>query len=369
MSALLLLVALSSTGEAATSVDVAEIASLQASFGRARAHLEQGQLDAAAHIRWPLLDPAIEQVLIENRGRLGADARREWAYDRALPMLAGELPATDEVLRDVLLEVASATHAATARSNADLVQLQSARTAYAARQLKDAVARYAAVTQASPLWPDALRERAWTLLLLGRPGEALGATVSLGAPYFPYEDHAEARLMRATVLLQKCRFEEACTEVAALADAPVEDLDERAAAAAVASASAPAQPHTAAAWGAPLVSRVRSALAAVGALPPDDPLRRRLVSLGARLMQKAFETEIESTRDAKERALKIRYESLRTERGLLERGMRSRAPTPQAPPLLDDDEVAWSFDGTFWRDELGNYRYTAGDACPQGASP
>ena len=39
--------------------------------------------------------------------------------------------------------------------------------------------------------------------------DALGATVSLAAPYFPAEDHAEARLLKATVLLDHCRFAEA----------------------------------------------------------------------------------------------------------------------------------------------------------------
>ena len=55
--------------------------------------------------------------------------------------------------------------------------------------------------------------------------------------------------------------------------------------------------------------------------------------------------------------------------GLAEQGRETNQPRPTPPPPLGDDEVAWSSDGTFWRDELGNYRYTAGDACHPGDRP
>jgi hypothetical protein len=304
----------------------------------------------------------MEQAVIAHRALLDAAARRDWALDRALPMLAGEIQVSDDVLQEVLREVAGAVNPQ-ASKNEDMRTLEQARAAYAARDLAVAAARYAKVAKTSPLWPDALRERAWTLLLLGRPGEALGATVSLKAPYFAFQDHAEGRLMKATVLLQKCRFEEARTEIAQLADAPVRALPEADAEQSVQANAAPHTPGAEVAWNAPLVLRVRAALAETGS---DETTRLRLVRLGGRLLSNAFNAESETARDAKERALKIRYESLRLERRLIEEGKITRSPAPASLPPLNDDEVAWTFDGTFWRDELGNYRYSAGDACPPG---
>ena len=265
--------------------------------------------NGAARARWPLLDPQTEQQLIANRSQLDSNVREAWAVDRALPMLAGEIQTSDAVLKEVLADVARAVNAR-AGKNVDLGILQEARDAYGRRDLKVAADRYAAVAKSSPLWPDALRERAWTLLLLDRPGDALGATVSLKAPYFAVQDHAEGRLMKATVLLQKCRFEEARAEIEPLADAPVPALALADAQRAIQANAPPSTTGGAAAWTAPLVVRVRAAMG-VAAVPD----RARLVTLGGRLLEQAYEAEIESARDAKDRALRIRYESLRAERG------------------------------------------------------
>jgi hypothetical protein len=332
--------------------------------------LAESRLDEAAESHWPLLDPAAEAELIRNRAHLGAAARRAWAVDRALPMLAGELAASDEILREVLAEVAGAAGPSSGSARpSDLLAVQQARAAYAARDLKTAATRYASVAQSSPLWPDALRERAWTLLLLGREGDALGATVSLKAPYFPAEDQAEGRLMKATIFLQRCRFDEARAEVASLADAPLPTLTDDIARTALAANMAPSLAGGEAAWNAPLVQRVRAALAQIRGRPPTDSSVERISNLGVRLLRQAFDAEADARRDARERALKIRYESLKLQRQLLERGATTLAPSPAALPDLNDDEIGWTFDGVFWRDELGTYRYTAGDACPRGTAP
>jgi hypothetical protein len=325
-------------------------------------------LEAAARERWPLSSPEVEEALARNRDRLSVSARRSWAIDRALPMLAGELPVSDDVVRAVLGEVRSAA-ATPSGSRSDLLRLEEARKAYASRDLKTAAARYAAVAQSSPLWPDALRERAWTLLLLGRPGDALGATVSLSAPYFPQHDHMEGRLMKASILLNRCRFDEARAVIAPLADSAPATLTAEAAHQALESDTAPAMAGGAAAWNAPLVVRVRAALGDLRTAPRREEDRSRITELGTRLLLEAFAADSEVLRDARERALAIRYESLRTERRFLEQGLATLPPARATLPPLEDDEIGWDFDGTWWRDELGSYRYTAGNACPRGLKP
>jgi len=318
------------------------------------------ELDLAARTRWPLLDPAVEAQLVANRARLDPEARRLWALDRALPMLAGEIPVDDAALREVI-EAAAASVAPRERARAgDLGLMEEARRAYAARDLRAAAERYGRVAKDSPLWSDALRERAWTLVILGRPEEALGSTVSLKAPYFPPEDQAEARLMKATVLLDRCRFEEARAEIAPIADQGSSALDEGQALAALRAGVPPSAAVSA--WNSPLVVRVREALAVAG----EGALRERLITLGARLLTQSSAGLEEAARELRERALRLRYESIRTERGLLEEGIATERARPPALPPLGDDDIAWSFTGTFWRDELGAYRYSAGSACPRG---
>lgn len=341
-------------------------------------------LGEAARIPWPLASESVESALIEGRSALDPQSRRTWALDRALPMLQGELPASEEVLTEVLAELKQASLGA----DGDLPALQEARRMYAGGDVANAARRYSAVARGAGLWPDALRERAWALLLLGRPAEALGATVSLSAPYFALEEHTEGRLLRAMVFLERCRFEEARKEVASLADLALPVIDEETAMAVLTAGA----PDDADLWrralASPLVLRARQALElagiaiapgaatdGVGAVGPDGARNRTrqselsqrrdaLRSLAVRLVRDAAESEREALRELKERALRLRYETLREERALLESGLRPRKPRAPMPELLDDDEIAWRFDGTYWRDEIGAYRYAAGDACP-----
>jgi hypothetical protein len=36
---------------------------------------------------------------------------------------------------------------------------------------------------------------------------------------------------------------------------------------------------------------------------------------------------------------------------------------------VEDDEETWPFDGEYWRDELGNYRYQLGRKCKKPRPP
>jgi hypothetical protein len=314
---------------------------------------ELRELEEAARVPWPLVPDEVETRIAERLASLDRASRQAWAADRALPALAGELPVAAAALPKILEEIRSVA------APAALAALERARVHYARRELAEASARYAEVGRGSALWPQALKERAWTLLLLDRPMEALGATVSLGAPYFPSEDHAEARLLKATVLLERCRYAEARALVAPVAEPPVVEPTEGEAVAWM-RAGSPPEPGTswAVAWDSPLVRRIRLALPR--AAGQRDAVERR----GARLLLVAAREEAAARRELKARALAVRYEALKAERRLLEAGGTPRRPGSVLPPPLDDDEVAWGFDGTFWRDELGSYRTVPADGCP-----
>lgn len=328
-------------------------------------------LSKAALVPWPLLPDELERALATRLRELPDDARRAWAIDRALPVLAGELELPGDALEALLGELRQG--ARRTRKRHDLSSLEAARRAYSRRDLARAVRAYEAVTRESTLWPDALREQAWTLLLQGRPNEALGATVTLGAPYFPTVDHAEARLLEATVLLDRCRYDEARRKVEPVAGVEIPLIAEQEALelarTALASNAPPQGEAWKRAWTSPLVIRARDALGpalvAASAAPAVLDRRQAVAELTARLLARAALVELEVLRELKVRALSVRYEAFRGERGIVEQGVTLSTPQPVDPPALEDDEVAWSFDGTFWRDELGTYRYSAGDACPR----
>ncbi len=334
---------------------------LDSAAGHAQGAAKTELLAQAAALPWPTVPPALDQDIGAHLAELPANARRAWALDRALPILAGVLAVPSGTEAEVLGEL----RAATPRSNGTLQSLEAARQSYAHDEMARAAASYARVTKDSPLWPEALRERAWALLVLGEKSEALGATVSLSAPYFPAEDEAEARLLEATVLLSKCRYREARGLVAPLVRPIPPPLTETAALQAIDAATPPAGSAGARAFASPLVGRVSAALADRPASLAGQAWRAQIAELGAKLLMHAYAGEREAARGLTERALDVRYESLRSERKLLGAGYTIAEPRPPKLPPLSDDQVAWSFDGTYWRDELGTYRYAAGNACPE----
>lgn len=294
-----------------------------------------GDRASLARLPWPVTTAAEDAELAAHAGALDAATRAAWGRDRLLPALAGLLPA--EVAR-------LAIEAAGTGGSSAMTVLDEARKAYGAGRSEEAVRLYGEVPQDSSLWPEALGERAWALGVLGRVEEALGAAVSLRAPYFAAREQVEAELLEATSLVGRCRFEEA--------RALVDRIGAR---------------DVAAGRESPLLARVRAGLEVARRLRPE-----RVVAVEALLEQIAGDdarAREALRRSVRERALAIRYESLREERRLLESGLAPLvARKPEEGPL-GDDEIAWTFDGTFWRDELGAYRVVAGDACPRERTP
>jgi hypothetical protein len=337
---LLLALALLPAAARAAPRDLVQASALDRELPRATGAARVQLLADAARVPWPVLTEAVEAEVATHLDALPADARRAYALDRALPLLAGELAAPDDLRAKILGEL---RRTAAAGTRPPLASVEAGRAAYARGDALTAAKTYAEVTRDSALWPEALRERAWALLVAVKPNEA--------------------RLLKATVLLSHCRFEEAKAAIAPLEKEPAPTLSEEDARAAIDRNQAPSGEVGLRAWTAPLVVRVREALAGTRADDPTTPRRPALVALGARLLREAEAAEVEAERALTERALRLRYEAVRGERRQVEAGREATAALAQTPGLLDDDEIAWSFDGTFWRDELGTYRYVAADAC------
>ena len=65
---------------------------------------------------------------------------------------------------------------------------------------------------------------------------------------------------------------------------------------------------------------------------------------------------------------KIKYEILQAKGDKLSAeaaGARISAKTKEEPIVVDDEHFQWKFDGEYWKDELGYYRFKIRSRCPK----
>ena len=105
---------------------------------------------------------------------------------------------------------------------------------------------------------------------------------------------------------------------------------------------------------APLARQARIALL--------DSAGRKLI---ARLGQERSEL-----RELLGQSLRLSYEIAGREKDLALNPEAGLAPVNRKdPPQVSDDEELWPFQGEYWRDELGNYRYQLGQRCRKPRTP
>jgi hypothetical protein len=71
-------------------------------------------------------------------------------------------------------------------------------------------------------------------------------------------------------------------------------------------------------------------------------------------------------------ALRLDFEIAGREKELAQTPEDGSEPVAQrrTPPVVDEDEVLWPFEGEYWRDELGSYRFQLGQKCAKpGPAP
>ncbi len=96
--------------------------------------------------------------------------------------------------------------------------------------------------------------------------------------------------------------------------------------------------------------------------------RGRLVEeAGARARAK-LEYERDALRDLLQQALRIKIEVARKEREALEVALKQGGQVDvlkdyRYSVAVSDEHLYWSYDGEFWRDELGTYTYTLTKGC------
>lgn len=367
-----------------------------------------------------------------SRGGAGPAAMHELDRARAL---AASVPASDPWAagaREVagLAALAAGDEPAAAKEFLALAQLPAkgaeevarrdkaflmlARLAYQSGDDARATDLYERVGRSGPEWLDALFEASWSHFRRAEDEKALGNLLTLHAPFFETRFFPESFVLKALVLYQNCRYADAR---ATLADfearyRPLHDglaltlskLTTPQTAYEFLTRGAVELQQSVPAEARDEVGRIEqesdvrgAAVAALELAQEIDSLDRKpavfrnsaLMARVTPLARKARLTLLESAgrklvsrmqqernelRELLGQSLRLSYEIAGREKELLLDPDQGLSNTHRDPAQVGDEEEIWPFQGEYWRDELGSYRYQLGQRCkkaraaPQTAS-
>jgi tetratricopeptide (TPR) repeat protein len=289
---------------------------------------------------------------------------------------------------------------------AERAHLTMGRIFYSTKQFDTSIKYFEKLPQDSPYWVQSLFEASWAYYLKRLNSKALGNIHTLNAPYFEGEFFPESLILKAQIYFNYCRYDralEAVDEFQALFPPVREDLNKLVAQhpddnsafyelvkkirdgsaglpdktqhiassalqdktllktfAYVDELERETKQHDAAdkAWKSTRVATdvlqdltVQSSLAAdtAGALA-----RERLARLEAELTDLQIQAG----------AVKVSILEARIGRKQQElAGQEVSANQPPEPIIVDDEHQTWNFNGEYWKDELGFYRYRISSQC------
>ena len=329
----------------------------------------------------------------------------------ALAALAAGDPAlaTKEFLAVASLAVPRGDAAAAERR--DKAYLQLARLAYQGGDDALATTLYDRVGRGAPQWLDALFEASWAHFRRSEDEKALGNLLTLHAPFFQERFFPESFILKALLLYENCRYADARAALAdfqrryqplhdGLAQALAGIPTPQAAAELLARGPVGVQQAVPAAAREEVArieqaSDLRGALAAAAQLAQEidsidrrrdafrasdlvarvAPLARqaraRLLERAGRRLMTRLDHERATLRELLGQSLRLSYEIAGREKELATSGPDAAlsAQPHRDPPQVGDDEELWPFQGEYWRDELGSYRYQLGRRCKRPRTP
>jgi tetratricopeptide (TPR) repeat protein len=292
----------------------------------------------------------------------------------------------------------------------ELAELQLARVFYSTQQYDLSIKYFEKLGQESPDWLETLFEASWAYFMKTNNSKALGNIHTLNAPYFENEffpGMAEGVLLKAVIYFKYCQYEKALEAVAEynqtygpLRDAVgqilskyednaeffvyvrkiqdgkagLPDRTQRVAASALSDRTlaktfawvdeldkeVAMHDKSDASWKTTRVAQevlqelsVQKSLAAADA---GKLARERIKRLADELR--------ELSRDGR----KVRIEVLNQKAGQIDaaaRGEQISGDHRMEPINVDDEHFLWKFNGEYWKDELGYYRFKIRSKCPK----
>jgi hypothetical protein len=289
----------------------------------------------------------------------------------------------------------------------ELAQLQMARVFYSTQQFDTSIKYFEKLDQNSLDWTESLFEASWAYFMKTLNSKALGNIHTLNAPYFENQFFPESTLLKSVIYFKYCLYDQAEEAVADFNDkyTPLtKNLNDL-----VAKYDDNAEFYE-------YVKKVKAGKAGL------DPVTQRLVMsvLNDKTLLKTFawvdelnhELEMlqksdkawQTTQVAAEvlqeltvqqsvaaadagKVARDRVARLARELGALSRdgskikfeileakgnrlsaeaaGTRVAADHREEPIIVDDEHFQWKFDGEYWKDELGYYRFKIRSRCPK----
>jgi tetratricopeptide (TPR) repeat protein len=369
-----------------------------------RFYYESGQLDQAITLfrkvpretefypRAKYLE-AVCLVLVPN-GKEAVDALKEILTIGADPDLAARYRADD------------------VEEFTERAELTMARVFYSTKQYDLAIKYFEKLPQESPDWVESLFEASWAYYLKKLNSKALGNIHTLNAPYFENEFFPESLILKAQIYFNYCRYDRALEAVSEFQQnfTPVRDDLRR-----VIKQNPDDNPA--------FYEYVKKLRAGSAALPERTELIAQS-ALGDKTLLKTFSYVDELEREmkqyegsdkawkttriagevlqdltvqsslaadsagslARDRLKRLEQEltDLKGQAGAVKvsilearigkkqaelAGQEIKADHPQEPIVVDDEHQMWDFNGEYWKDELGFYRYRISSQCGVAARP
>jgi tetratricopeptide (TPR) repeat protein len=295
----------------------------------------------------------------------------------------------------------------------ELADLQLARVFYSTQQYDVSIKYFEKLPQESPDWLESLFEAGWAYFMRTNNSKALGNIHTLTAPYFEDEffpGMAESVLLKAVIYYKYCQYERALESVAEYNQnyAPLrEDLEQvlsryednadfygyvvkiqngRAGLSettqrVAASSLADRQLAKTFAWVEELDKELKmlekadkgwATTRVRGEVEQELTVQKSLAQADAgKLARERIRRLSDELRELSRDGRKIRIETLNSKAGQIDaqaRGEQISGDHRQEPIVVDDEHFLWKFNGEYWKDELGYYRFKIRSRCPAKGS-
>jgi predicted negative regulator of RcsB-dependent stress response len=289
----------------------------------------------------------------------------------------------------------------------ELAQLQLARVFYSTQQYDTSIKYFEKLPQDSADWAESLFEASWAYFMKNLNSKALGNIHTLNAPYFENQFYPEAVLLRAVIYYKYCLYDQAEEAVADFNEkyGPltknlqdiVKKYDDNAEfyeyVKKVRAGKAGLDPQTQRLVMSQLNDKtLLKNFAWVDELNHElDMLQKsdkawQTTQVAAEVLQELTVQQSVAAGDAGKVArdridrfarelgslarngIKIKYEILEAKANKVSADAvnnRVSANHKEEPIIVDDEHFQWKFDGEYWKDELGYYRFKIRSRCPK----
>lgn len=289
----------------------------------------------------------------------------------------------------------------------ELAWLQLARVFYSTQQFDTSIKYYEKLTQKSPDWLPSLFEASWAYFMKTNNSKALGNIHTLNAPYFENEFFPESVLLKSVIYYKYCQYDRALAAVAEYNTVfrPLrKDIEEilgkfednaefyayvKKILSAKAGLSDATQRMTLTALG---DKTLRKTFAWVDELDKELKMLDKsdkawqTTSIAAEVLQELTVQQSLAEADAGKLArdrldrlneelrrlgtdgIKINIEVMNEKAGQVSaeaQGQKIAGNNRLEPIVVDDEHFMWKFNGEYWKDELGFYRFRVRSKCPR----